>query len=166
MGISGGNLILSDSTQMGAPSTPFSPGWISGNSDHMLEIWQARLAPSFPAGGPSSSSCTAPPSPLPPNPNPAPPPRPAPPQSGMMSTKSIDGMQFAELNANRQFGLMYQDIPTLPGRKMFWSFSHRGARRDARPALLQRGPAPPLPPPHPRSCRRRAPPQGATASTR
>lgn len=44
---------------------------------------------------------------------------------GMQSVPSYEGGQFVELNAN-MMGALYQDIATIPGDVLIWSFAHRG----------------------------------------
>ncbi|EFK99663.1 cell wall surface anchor family protein [Streptomyces sp. SPB78] len=46
-------------------------------------------------------------------------------RTGFNGVPSIDGQQFAELNAN-QVSTLYQDLPTTPGTKLYWRLFHRG----------------------------------------
>ncbi|GLX96734.1 hypothetical protein Hesp01_46840 [Herbidospora sp. NBRC 101105] len=46
-------------------------------------------------------------------------------RSGYQGVPAADGQQFAELNAT-QASTLYQDVPTVPGTVMSWSFWHRG----------------------------------------
>ncbi|MEM7368648.1 MAG: T9SS type A sorting domain-containing protein [Bacteroidota bacterium] len=46
-------------------------------------------------------------------------------ESGFQSKNAYEGVQFAEINANKHAAL-YQDIVTTPGAIMTWSFAHRG----------------------------------------
>lgn len=46
-------------------------------------------------------------------------------RGGASGVPSADGQQFAELNAN-QVSTLYQDLPTVPGTRLTWSFYHRG----------------------------------------
>lgn len=46
-------------------------------------------------------------------------------RGGASGVPSADGQQFAELNAN-EVSTLYQDLPTVPGARLTWSFYHRG----------------------------------------
>jgi hypothetical protein len=46
-------------------------------------------------------------------------------RSGYENVQAYSGNQFAEINAN-QSAALYQDIATVPGSTMRWSFAHRG----------------------------------------
>ena len=45
--------------------------------------------------------------------------------TGFLGVPAPNGRYLAELNANQPSAL-YQDIETVPGERMVWSFSHRG----------------------------------------
>ncbi|NED92777.1 DUF11 domain-containing protein [Streptomyces sp. SID11233] len=54
--------------------------------------------------------------------------------SGFNGVPSVDGSQFAELNAY-QVSTLYQDLPTTPGTKLYWRLYHRGRQGDDTMAL-------------------------------
>ncbi|MGG0257163.1 Ig-like domain-containing protein [Bacillus toyonensis] len=46
-------------------------------------------------------------------------------KTGFMGIDSAQGKQHAELNAHNP-GMLYQDVKTTPGQKIYWGLSHRG----------------------------------------
>ena len=60
-------------------------------------------------------------------------------KDGASGVPAFEGTQFIELNAN-QVAAVYQDIPTIPGKKFNWFVAHRG-RSGTDTAVVKVGPA-------------------------
>ena len=62
--------------------------------------------------------------------------------NGAANVPAFEGNQFIELNAN-EVAAVYQDIPTIPGKKFNWFVAHRG-RNGTDTAVVKIGPPGPL----------------------
>ena len=60
-------------------------------------------------------------------------------KNGAQNVPAFEGNQFIELNANEE-AAVFQDIPTIPGKKFNWFVAHRG-RSGTDKAVVKVGPA-------------------------